>query len=64
MYENDISIVLFGNYGSWPNSEMKYLLPKVICIKLHVQNFEISCYHSYDILIYTVKKIKISRFQK
>ena len=39
-------------------------LPQVICIKLHVKKFEIFCYHSYDNLILTVEKVKISSFQK
>ena len=30
MYENDIGIVLFRNYGSWPNLKTKEILPKVI----------------------------------
>ena len=39
-------------------------IAKIICINLHVQNFEIFCCHSYDILIYVVKKINASGLQK
>ena len=64
MYGNDIGIVLFRSYGNWPNLKTKEILSQVICIKLHMQTFEIFCYHSYNILIYTAEKVKISSFQK
>ena len=64
MFENDNGIILFSNYGSWPNLKTKNkILSQVICIKLHVQNFEIFGYHSNTILIQTVEKVKISDFQ-
>ena len=43
--------------------KMKEILSQVICIKLHVQNFEIFCYYSYNILIKPAEKIKLSGFQ-
>ena len=40
MYKNDIGIILFRNYGSWPKLETKNLLPEVMFHKIACAKFQ------------------------